>query len=635
MSAYTFLRDDAETPTLWRPLDRALAQWVRAHGGSALLAHVAGWTSYADGMGDAALPLRGERAGRHGEMTFDAAAIAALRDEAMVGDGSASAPIKPFVLDAQDRFALNRNHADEVAIAAHIAALRSAPPGWPAATVAQELAVLFDAVDARASLQREAVRQAATRRFFVLSGGPGTGKTSTVLRLLLLRLRLAGATPPTLRVAAPTGKAAQRLVQALRRGKQALRSTLPADWQPLLEHIPDSDAATVHRLLGYDPTRNVYTRGTTQPLAADIVVVDEASMLDLTTLRALLDALRPGASLILVGDADQLTSIATGSVLADIVNALEVLQAPELVQLTYGFRAEPQLAEVNRAVRVGDAVALGAMIDAAPTQIHRWEIDDETALRRRLRDWAQQLALLPLRPRVPPAAAVAADIALPASIVHPARSRRGASRRVNQDQSDLFQVATAAPADVALGALRALTQQQLLCALREERFGALAANALIEAELKRQWQVREDEVWYAGRAIIVTRNDYAIGLYNGDVGVCLKDADDELAVWFDSVDEHGNASARAVPVDRLPAHESAFAITIHKSQGSEYDRVAVLLPPHAEHRVLSRQLLYTGVSRARHALELWATSAALEAALDRPVVRVGALADRVRKRPET
>jgi exodeoxyribonuclease V alpha subunit len=453
-----------------------------------------------------------------------------------------------------------------------------------------------------------------------------------VLRLLLLRLRLAGAAMPTVRVAAPTGKAAQRLLQALRSGKEKLRGVLPADWQPLLENIPDSNAWTVHRLLGFDPSRNVYKRGPQQPLAADIVVVDEASMLDLTMLRALLESLRPGASLILVGDADQLTSIATGSVLADLVAALQAQQAAELVQLTHGFRAERALAEVNRVVRDGDGAALAALVADTPTQIHRFEIEDEAALRRRLREWAQQLASLPLRPRLPRAAQTEDEA--PPRNARPTRSR-AAERRANLALADLFQAAPPAPGEVALGALRTLARQQLLCALREDRFGALAANALIETELKRVWQVRMDELWYPGRAVIVTRNDYAVGLYNGDVGLCLMDAEDELAVWFDGVDEQGHASTRSVPVARLPAHESAFAITIHKSQGSEYDRVAVLLPPHAEHRVLSRQLLYTGVSRARQSLELWASRTAVEAALMRPVVRVGALADRVRDMPGT
>jgi exodeoxyribonuclease V alpha subunit len=598
MSGYRYRREtDEPAPEAWRPLDRALAHWVHVHGGSAELAQVAGWASLADGLGDAALPLRGEDAGRHGMAPLAEAAIADLRTQPLVGDGTR---MTPFVIDTEARFSLWRNHADEAAIAAHWRARRAASQAPDAARVSADLDLLFQGVaDARVQRQRDAVAAVAGRRCFVLTGGPGTGKTTTVLRMLLM-LQRHSAAPPLIQIAAPTGKAAQRLLQSLRQGKQQLlqgERALGVEWLPLLARVPDSEALTLHRLLGYDPRRNVFTRGTQRPLAADIVVVDEASMVDIAMLRALLDAVRPQASLILVGDADQLTSVAAGSALMDLVAALEAQDAPDLVRLEHSFRAARALAPVNEAVRRGDTAGLAATLAAAGAQAVLREIGAAAPLRQTLRDWAVQIAQEELR--------TLPDVA-----------------------------SSAEAAATALQCLRRLARRQLLCALREDSFGALAANALIEAELRQHWGVPGDALWYAGRAVIITRNDYGTRLFNGDVGLCLADADGRLRVWFESADAQGEAVARAFAPDSLPAHEGAFAITVHKSQGSEYACAAVLLPPDPQHRILSRQLLYTGVSRARQELQIWALPAVLEAALARPIRRAGGLAAKLRAQPQ-
>lgn len=610
MTRYRFLRQDPEPPPNWRALDRAVAYWAALHGGSERLAEVAGWASHADGLGDAALPLLGDDAGRHGMPGLSEADVAALRGEALVGDGSAKTP---FVLDADGRFALWRNHAHEVAIATRIAQRRSAAAPVDTTAFADDLDVLFTPGTPAAQRQRDAVAAAVGRRLFVLTGGPGTGKTTTVLRLLLMRLRTAAA-PPLIQLAAPTGKAAQRLLQALRAGKRALRSgpqALPDDWQPLLERIPEDDASTLHRLLGYDPHRNRFTRNHARPIAADIVVVDEASMLDLAMLRGLLAAVREDAALILLGDADQLTSVAAGSVLMDLVAALERDKAPELVRLEHSFRADRALARLNETVRDGDAAAFADALAAAGPSVRLRAVDDATDLRALARDWAQGLAALPLRPCLP------------------AAFSPGAGTDIAPVQASLFDQPSD-PALVALAALRALTQRQLLCALREDTFGALAVNALIESELRERWQVAPDALWYPGRAVLITRNDYGLHLFNGDVGLCLADADGRLRVWFETAAADGDGGARALPPDALPAHEGAFAITVHKSQGSEYQHVAVLLPPDPAHRILSRQLLYTAISRARRELDLCASTAVIEAALQQPVRRAGGLAAKLR-----
>jgi exodeoxyribonuclease V alpha subunit len=249
---------------------------------------------------------------------------------------------------------------------------------------------------------------------------------------------------------------------------------------------------------------------------------------------------------------------------------------------------------INRAVRTGDADALQlAFRDAGESA--RWlPVDSAERLRHELGRWADQLAALAIRPVLPTR-----------EVDEPARSRRAAQ------------------------ALRALAQRQLLCALREDSYGALAINGWIEQQLKRVWGLPEDRVWYPGRAVLITRNDHAARLYNGDVGLCLADASGELRVWFETVDADGASAARSFAPATLPAHEGAFAITVHKSQGSEYDHAAVLLPPDPQHRILSRQLLYTGLSRARRAVELWGATGAVQAALAQPVQRAGGLAARL------
>jgi len=626
VSLYRFLRDgEGDLPEVWRPLDRALSHWVRVHGGSDLLADVAGWASYADGLGDAALPLVGEDAGRHGMPALSAAQIDALREQPLVGDGSV---LVPFVIDAQARFALWRNHAHEVAIAQRVAQRRAAAVTADATAVVADLCVLFPRDEPAAQRQRDAVAAAVGRRLFVLTGGPGTGKTTTVLRLLLMLLRRAPSAP-LIQLAAPTGKAAQRLLQSLRSGKSVLQSgaaALPADWQPLLAQIPEHEALTLHRLLGFDPRRNRFTRGRSRPLAADIVVIDEASMLDLAMLRSLLDAVRDDATLILLGDADQLTSVAAGSVLMDLVAALERERAPELVRLEHSFRAQRELVALNQAVRLGDAAAFAdALAAAAPRAVLR-PIADAVALRTFARQWATALAVLPLRPTL-------ADARDPFDADANASLAPAAGAAAPPYQPSLFEPPPPDPAQQALAALQALTQRQLLCALREDSFGALALNAAIEAELKQHWNVAPEAVWYAGRAVLITRNDYAQRLFNGDIGLCLSDTDGRLRVWFESSAANGEASARALSPDSLPAHEGAFAITVHKSQGSEYEHAAVLLPPDPAQRILSRQLLYTGLSRAKRSVEICALPEVIEAALAQPIRRAGGLAAKLQPPP--
>jgi exodeoxyribonuclease V alpha subunit len=375
--------------------------------------------------------------------------------------------------------------------------------------------------------------------------------------------------------------------------------------------VPDHEALTLHRLLGYRPYDNVFARDAKDPIPADIVVVDEASMVDLAMLRGLLDAVRHDATLILVGDADQLTSVAAGSVLMDLVTAMDPAteedadeeradagtDTNDLVKLRHSFRAEQYLVDINQAINAGDAEALQAAMAAAAEHAKHIVIETPQELGREVERWSKRIAK---------------------------------TEELRASSDGVTDTSGKGPAEVAL---TALARRQLLCAMREGPYGAPAVNQAIEHRLRKEWGEEPGREWYPGRAVIIVRNDYTAGLFNGDVGICLADADGQLRVWF----EGNPASAagddaeparrfRSFAPNALPPHESAFAITIHKSQGSEYAQVAVLLPPDAESRILSRQLLYTGVSRAKKSVELWAADAALATAITYTVQRQGGVA---------
>jgi exodeoxyribonuclease V alpha subunit len=345
-------------------------------------------------------------------------------------------------------------------------------------------------------------------------------------------------------------------------------------------------------------------------LPADIVVIDEASMVDLAMLRAVLEALREDCVLVLVGDAEQLASVGTGSVLLDLVGAMESAGAQDLVRLDHSFRADTTLVPINEAVRRGSLENFRQAWRDAGTARAQWLIvGDQQHLRTRLLAWAARV-----------------DAAL-----------RAAGAFDTLDGADLRAI---------LGVLRALRQQQLLCALRETGFGAEHVNGVLEDMLRNSngGASDGDERWYPGRAVMITRNDPPTGLFNGDVGITLRTrnarGEDSLQVWFEASPGAASAGAalpglRSFNPASLPASEGAFALTVHKSQGSEYQHVAVLLPPDANNPLLSRQMLYTALSRAKASVELWSAEASLEKAVGTIAARSSRLGERLRESADT
>lgn len=585
MSASSLWSRGTGLPENWRPIDRLLHRWVRMHGGEELLACLAGAASAAEAEGHTALAA-GE-AGRFGAVWPEAGHWKAWREAGWVDELVGEAP---FVLDAGLRFYLRRHALAEQAIAVKLATLAATP--WAGAGAKgkvefteADLDVLFGGPgDGRDAAQREAVRCCVASSLFVLTGGPGTGKTTTVLRMLLALLRQVDGSP-RIAVAAPTGKAAQRLVLALSDGLAGLPATLRDDpqWAKVLARFQQPQALTLHRLLGFQSHRHAFLHTARRPLDLDLLIVDEASMLDLDLLRALCAALPERVALWLVGDADQLSPVGPGSALQDLVQTCEIRINAPLVRLAHGFRAGSAPAALNAALRAGDLEATRTVFAEHPCL--RWHTTtDAASLQSALDAWTQ--ALLATRP-----AALPADVSAAAAAAH--------------------------------AALLDLRKRQWLCALRQGPFGVEAINARIDTRLRREAEragLPLQDGGYPGRRLLITRNDPDTSLVNGDLGLCLADVEGQLHFHV----EHANGP-RAFPLGALPPHEPAFAMSIHKSQGSEYEHVAVLLPDDPMHGLLSRELLYTAASRARVALDLHASPDVVEAALARPVQRVGGL----------
>ena len=491
------------------------------------------------------------------------------------------------------------------------------------ATGIEPIAPLFASLfpDARdGDHQAHAAALALRRALLLVTGGPGTGKTTTIARLLVLRIAQAlhaDRPPPRIALAAPTGRAADRMADSLRRAV-AQMSGLAID-TTLLDALP-AQASTLHRLLGTIPDSPRFRHGNDNPLPFDIVVVDEASMVDLPLMCKLVEAVADGTQLILLGDPDQLPSVEAGDVLAAILAAAgdgDALSEDDTDALQPLLGSTPSLAhEVRRG-----GLGRGAGGNAATLHGHRVHLQ---------RGWRQDesLDLAPLAQAVRNG-----DAAEALSLL-----RGGALANVHfhENVEDPLQVrpdllghfrALAMHTDPAQ-ALQQANRLRLLTALREGPQGARGLNARIESALSGR-RIGSPPAWFPGRLLLVTENSYRHGLFNGDVGICLAGADGTPLAWFvDNGRGDGSNGVRAFHPAALPAHESAFAMTVHKAQGSEFDAVWLQLP-RSDSRVLSRELLYTGLTRARSALHVAGSAEVIAAALSRHARRVSGLAWRL------
>jgi len=511
---------------------------------------------------------------------------------------------KPLILDDRSRLYLFRYWDYQEKLADSIRRRASEHlPDIDTAMLKEELERLFPAVQAEGiDWQKVAAFAALVKRLCVISGGPGTGKTTTVGAILALLLEQANPERLGIALAAPTGKAAARLQETIKSTKDGLPCP-----EGIKEAIP-KEASTIHRLLGSIPGSPYFRHNAKNVLPFDVVVVDEASMVDLALMSKLVQALPSQARLILLGDKDQLASVEAGAVLGDICdtgtehslsrgfrNDLKNVTGYEIdigqngqdesgiqdcivqLQKSYRFGRDSGIDAASHAVKAGDADRAVELVKGGTYGDITWkELPERHTLRHAIRATVMQ--------------------------------GYGDYLRAI-DSPEVFQV---------------FERFRILCGLREGPYGVVALNLLVEQILKEEKLIKPDRTWYPGRPVLITRNDYNLRLFNGDMGIVLPDpgANGELRVFFPDI---GGTLRKLHPL-RLPEHETVYAMTVHKSQGSEFDKVFLLLSDR-ESPVLTRELLYTGITRARQSVEIWGSERVFRTAVSRCIQRTSGLRD--------
>ena len=547
---------------------------------------------------------------------------------------------QPLVLDPQDRLYLHRYFDYEQRLAKRLlqaqASVTEAPNAERDAQWQQRLSDLFDdprnPTSGPINWQKLAAALALRGRLLIVSGGPGTGKTTTVVNLLACLL----ADQPDCRIAlaAPTGKAAARMLEAVRQQAQrlpeALRNALP------------QQSFTVHRLLQMR-AQGGFRYNANQALPIDALVLDEASMLDLALATHLFEAVPDHARIILLGDRNQLSAVESGSVFAEIGGdpslssncraqlahwcgvPAQAIQPPQpsaastlqdsVVWFTqnYRFAADSGIGQLAARINSGDA---GAVLQ----NLHNPSDTSDPSVQ-----WLIDAGEDPHEAPQEDPSESPSQTALEAILAH-----------MQDAYAPMFQALRAVlktpGIDPDAGAIsKAFARFRVLCALRETSRGVVSLNhafsASWRAALGPQFNTSNGP-WYPGRPVQILRNDYTLRLFNGDVGIALPDAHGQLQVYFAQAD--AATGFRAIAPLRLPAHETAFAMTVHKSQGSEFDAVLVVLPAQRS-RVLTRELLYTAVTRARQKVALCTSAAVLSIAVQSTLQRHSGLLDRLRE----
>ena len=467
--------------------------------------------------------------------------------------------------------------------------------------------------------QKVACAVALRSRLSVITGGPGTGKTYTAARLLALLLALhEDGSPLRVALAAPTGKAAARLKQSI--DDALIRLPVPADagldLNILIARM--GPARTLHALLGARPDTRAFRHHAANPLDVDVLIVDEASMVHLEMMDALLQALPPTARLVLLGDKDQLASVEAGAVLGDLcrdaVAGRYSRASAQYVQAVTGHNLPAEY------LATGDAPVL-----AQQTVMLRQS--------RRFKGAIGQLALAVNRGDATAARATFALASAPVSALQPTSPQTVSALALGTSGQPSYadsmrlmhegptQQGGEAHADWVRRVLKAFERFRILSAVHQGDWGTQGLNAAVQKALADQGLLKPQGEWFAGRPIMVTRNDAQLGVFNGDVGMVLPNPEGKLKAWF-----LDGEALRSVSVMRLAHIETAFVMTVHKSQGSEFEHTALVLPPGVA-ELLSRELVYTGITRAREQFTLIEVEPGLlEAAIARPSVRASGLA---------
>ncbi|MBB5019410.1 exodeoxyribonuclease V alpha subunit [Chitinivorax tropicus] len=499
---------------------------------------------------------------------------------------------QPLILDL-GRLYLARYWHYESQLAKQLGQLAGPPTTLDHAPARAVLDQLFTNNQQQPDWQKAAAAAALINRLTVISGGPGTGKTSTVVNILGALQALHDG-QLIIQLAAPTGKAAARMAEAIRARKHQL--PLPP---AIIDTLPEQ-AQTIHRLLGPRPESIYFRHHAGNPLPCDVLVLDEASMIDLALMAKLVDALPAHSRLILLGDKDQLASVEAGAVFGDLcsLRALDQTTCDALAALagvavppsareagpigrsvmllthSYRFDGRSGIGELARLANQGEAVAAMALLQGNQFADIRWQEGNMAQLANRL------------------------------------------ETRIREGFGPFWQaVQTGQSAAVVMAAFNRF---RLLAATREGEAGMHQLNRLSEQVLRGN----QSPGWYHGRPVMITSNDYNLKLFNGDVGIAL-DSPQGLRVWFEA-----EGGLRSITPARLPPHDTAYCMTVHKSQGSEFDQIALVLPD-APLPVLTRNLIYTGITRAKQFAELWGIGASLRAAIEHAPTRTTGLADRL------
>ena len=412
--------------------------------------------------------------------------------------------------------------------------------------------------------QKEATKKSVNQSFSIITGGPGTGKTTTVVKILAILIEQAEKKnrPLHIALATPTGKAAKRLQESISTNK----ASLPCS-ESIKQKIPDH-ATTIHRLLGVTHLSPYFRHNSTHPLAYDVVIIDEASMVDLALMSKLVDALKPQSKFILLGDKDQLASVESGAVLRDLTMALP-----------------NQTAELKKSYRFhGEIKALADAVNSQSAE-EAWGILEK----------GQQVSLLE------------------ENLIHYA---------AEQHSRYLSQIKESASFDTIFATF---SQFQILCAIRHGELGVIGINSQIEERLAQQNKIKITGRWYIGRPVMVTQNSVETGLYNGDIGICLPDEESaRLAIFFLQPD----GAVKKILPSRLPSHETVFAMSIHKSQGSEFDECLCVLPEKMN-PVLTKELIYTAITRAKIRLKIHCTQSIFSQTIQNKITRTGGVFERL------
>lgn len=564
------------------------------------------------------------------EATAITTALTERRWETLVGD--AHQQTTPLIL-AGDNLYFRKFHTHETTLDQRIKALCSTDVA--STTTASSLIELvntcaqFDSFALNRE-QRWGVYLACRNRFTVISGGPGTGKTTLVAALLRALHQLTPLQAERVALIAPTGRAAHRLGESLHASLQHV----PSQGEELTA-LTGLEGRTIHRLLRYNPSKHAFVHNAENPIEADVVICDEVSMIDVVLMDQLLAALPTQARVVFLGDRDQLPSVEAGAVLGELIPksgspsylpetaaALRKLAPADaatdgptvatsagpltdrIVVLQQSHRTRGAVGKLARAINHGErAPAEELPLLTALSEAYRWPRQGSEAQR--------------VDAALPPAA-IATHWVRQMLISDLDEAGLSYAARAQQPLTiDDGRYATDPAACAALFGM--LAQGQILTVTRHGAGGCDTLNHTIAKQLCPEMDGRGQpgETLFAGMPVMVTRNDHLRDLYNGDVGIVRRLADNTLVVLF----PRGGQQYEAIPSHQLPVHLPAFAITVHKSQGSEYGNVLLVLPNEADHRLLTREILYTGITRSKGNVAIHGAQAALSAAIDRTIQR--------------